>query len=131
VTVTLAWVVCRVNSVFYQNVDQADPVGQTGTDGENANDQQTLAVAFSGFTVNAGDMVVANCTVRSDQSGDVSFDWKNSYAALAQQVPQDSDYLAYSDAVKVAGGATETIAVTIENNGVGALAVCTLNHSDE
>ena len=52
-------------------------------------------------------------------------------AVLGQQAPQDSDYLAYSDADKLAGFATETIAVTIENNGVGALAVCTLNHSDE
>jgi len=38
--------------------------------------------------------------------------------------------LAYSDADVLADGATETVVVIIENNGVGALAVCTLNHCE-
>jgi len=120
----------RISSVFYQNVYQADPFGQIGTDDENANDQQTLTVALSGGELDAGDMVIANCTVRNDQAGDTSFAWQNGFAAIGQQAPQDSNYLTYSVADILVDAASETAEVIVENNGVGALAVCALNHCE-
>ena len=118
----------RISSAFYAGVDQADPTGQTGTAGQNANGTQILSVALSGLELDAGDMVVANNTVRNDQSGDTSWTWQNGFAAIGSYNPTGNPYLAYSDAEVVADGTAETATVTILNNGVGALAVMVLNH---
>ncbi len=118
----------RVSSIFYSGVDQADPTGQTGTDGENANEAQTLSVALSGGELDAGDRVVANSTVRNDQSGNTTFTWQNGLAEIGGYTPSGSPYLTYSGADLLADGTAETATVDILNNGVGALAVTVLNH---
>jgi cysteine-rich repeat protein len=118
----------RISSVFYQNVDQVDPFGPTGTDGENANETQTLAVALSGGELDAGDTLVANCSVRNDQSGDTSFTLQSGMAAIGAYTISGSPYLNYSDADQLADATSETASVEIANNGVGALAVTALNH---
>ena len=119
----------RISSVFYEGVDQADPIGQVGTAGENANETQTLTVTLSGGELDAGDMVVANNTVRNDQNGNTSWTWQNGFAEIGSYNPAGAPYLAYSDAQTLADGTTETATVVIANNGVGALSVMALNHA--
>jgi len=118
----------RISSVFYENVDQSDPTGQIGTDGDNDNGTKTLTVSLSGGELDSGDMVVANCTVRNQQSGTTTFTWGNGLAALGDYNPSGNPYLTYGDADRLADGTSETASVQIAYNGVGALAVCALNH---
>ncbi len=119
----------RISSAFYAGVDQADPTGQTGTAGQNDNETQILTVALSGLELDAGDMVVANNTVRNDQGGDTSWTWQNGFTSIGSYNPTGDPFLTYSDAEVVADGTAETATVTILNNGVGALAVMVLNHA--
>ena len=120
----------RISSAFYAGVDQLDPTGPTGTDGQNANDAQTLSVILSGGELDAGDMVVANNTVRNDQSGDTSWTWQNGFSQTGSSSPTGEPYLTYSDAQILADGTAETATVDILNNGVGALSVMVLNHAE-
>ncbi|MEE2675121.1 MAG: peroxidase family protein, partial [Myxococcota bacterium] len=121
----------RISSLFFSGVDQADPTGQTGTDGENDNNTQTLSVTVTGGELDDGDMVIANNTVRNDQTGDVSFAWANGFVPTGEYSPSPNSvgaFLTYSDAQTLADGA-ETATVQIMNNGVGALSVVVLNHA--
>ena len=119
----------RLSSVFYAGVDQVDPTGQIGTAGENANEEQTLTVTLSGGELDAGDMVIANNTVRGDQSGDTSWTWQNLFVEIGSYNPTGEPYLNYSLAQTLADATSETATVDIINNGVGALAVAALNHA--
>ena len=119
----------RLSSIFYAAVDQNDPIGATGTAGENANNTQTLTVDISGGELGIGDLVIANNTVRNDQNGDTSWTWQNGFAQRGSYSPPGAPYLAYSNADLVAAGTSETASVIIMNNGVGALSVAALNHA--
>jgi len=119
----------RISSAFFAGVDQLDPIGQTGTAGENANETQTLTVALSGGELDAGDMVIANNSVRNDQNGDTSWTWQNGFTQIGAYSPPGAPYLNYSDAAVLSDGTAEIASVVILNNGVGALAVAALNHA--
>ena len=121
-----------LSSQFFSGVDQDDPIGEIGTDGENANDTQTLSVVLSGGELDAGDMIIANQTMRSDGTGQVDWNWQNGFIEIGEYSPglncDFAPHLCFSDAIKQALGTDETVTVTVLNNGVAALAVASLNH---
>jgi len=125
---TTGGVTRKISSVFYSGVDQGNPIATTGHDGENANNEQTLSVTLSGPDLDLGDRVVANATIRTDQTGSAAFTWKNDFVTIGEHVGWSSPYLYYSDASILATG-NEVAAVVVANNGVGALAVAVLNHA--
>jgi len=121
----------RISSVFYENIDQADPFGPTGTYGENDNNAQTLTVVLSGDDLTVGDWVVANSTIRFLASGATDWTWRGGVEEIGTYDVASHPDVTYSVADVVAYGTEMSVIVDVLNNGVGALAAVVLNASEE
>ena len=115
-TVTFEW------DKWSGDAGQADIIIEWTTDTLDGSETWTLAdiLTVTGAALDGNETVITNI----NQPGDVKVRWIDTSGLKAPFV----DDVTITLLPDPADGTSETAKVTIQNNGVGALAVCTLNH---